>query len=108
MTPNRKPLQDYIEEPSPFAMFAAMIGAVGVAVAVILVITNGLERLARLERLAQVAQADARARLVVGNCEEPRKNGDRAVIIVRREGAKLAVECNPLLDWREPLRSLKK
>ena len=99
---------DIIDEPSSFAMFAAMIGAVGVAVAVILVITNGLDRLAKLERAAQVAQADARARLVVGNCEEPRKHGDRAVIIVRREGAKLAVECNPLLDWREPLRSLKK
>lgn len=90
-----------------FTTLAAMLGVVGVAVAVILIITNGLDRLARLERAAQVAAAESKTRLPVGACDEPKKHGDRAVIIVRREGAKLAIECNPLLDWREPLRSMK-
>lgn len=95
-------------DPSPLALFAAMLGAVGIAVVVILIITNGLDRLAKLERAAQAAEAAAKSRVPLGGCDEPRKTGDRAVIIVRRDGAKLAIECNPLLDWREPMRSLKK
>lgn len=95
-------------EPVGIVTLALLLGACGLAIVLVLVMATGLDRLAKLERAAQAAEAAAKSRVPLGGCDEPRKTGDRAVIIVRREGAKLAIECNPLLDWREPMRSLKK
>ena len=37
-------------------------------------------------------------------CETPSQRGDRTIIVVRNDGLRLVVTCQPLPNWRSPER----